>query len=86
MGNRESQRSGTLGRAGTSELHFPCLSGNSGPLLFLQVEKVRLVGMLLLIFVRKDQLSYVREMVTETVGTGVVGKMVSHRGRSAAAA
>jgi len=46
---------------------------------------VRLVGMMLLVFAKKDQLSNIREIMTESVGTGIVGRMVSHRGQVVAA-
>lgn len=36
--------------------------------------------MMLLIFAKKDQLSNIREIMTESVGTGIMGKMVSHHG------
>lgn len=42
-----------------------------------QVRLIRLVGMMLVVFVKKEHKTHISEIAAETVGTGLMNKMVS---------
>ena len=44
--------------------------------MFSQVKTIRLVGILLVVFVKNEHLHYVSEVEAETVATGIMGLMV----------
>ena len=44
--------------------------------MFSQVKTIRLVGILLVVFVKDEHLHYVSKIEAETVATGIMGLMV----------
>lgn len=44
---------------------------------YRKVSLVRLVGMMLIVFVKNKLMEYVKNVATVTVGTGIMGKLVS---------
>lgn len=42
----------------------------------LQIKLVRLVGIMLLFYVKTEHAEYISEVEAETVGTGIMGRMV----------
>lgn len=43
---------------------------------YSQVKLVRLVGMMLMVFVKNEIKDQLRDVVTEQIGTGLLGRMV----------
>lgn len=43
----------------------------------VQVKLIRLVGIMLLLYVKQEHAAHVSEVEAETVGTGIMGRMVS---------
>lgn len=43
---------------------------------YRKIALVRLVGIMLIVFVKEQHAAYVRGVATDTVGTGIMGKLV----------
>ncbi|CAJ0945612.1 unnamed protein product, partial [Ranitomeya imitator] len=52
-----------------------CCPGTKRLLLASEIKLIRLVGIMLLLYVKKDLANHVSEVEAETVGTGIMGRM-----------
>ena len=59
-----------------SEWLQACFMGLHQQSQYELVKLVRLVGMMLIVFIKKELLPYVSQVCEEKVGTGILGKMV----------
>jgi len=44
---------------------------------YRKISLVRLVGMMLIVFIKNKHIDHVKNIATDTVGTGIMGKLVS---------
>ncbi|XP_067867248.1 type II inositol 1,4,5-trisphosphate 5-phosphatase isoform X3 [Heterodontus francisci] len=62
---------------------FLAVTGSLHPLAsYAKIKLIRLVGMMLILYVRKEHAEYVTEVEVETVGTGIMGRMGNKGGVS----
>lgn len=64
------------------EWYAAVLAGVDPRAKYVKVEKVRLVGMMLIVLIKEKHLPHVRNIVCDTVGTGIMGKMGNKGGVS----
>ena len=53
-----------------------CVLFKCDNIVFLQVKTIRLVGILLMVFVKNKHMLHISEVDAETVATGIMGLMV----------
>ncbi|RWS08740.1 inositol polyphosphate 5-phosphatase OCRL-1-like protein [Dinothrombium tinctorium] len=59
-----------------------CVHGLHPNATYVKIKLVRLIGMMLIVFIKKELEEYVTNVAAETVGTGVLGKMGNKGGVS----